>query len=824
MGKRVVAAVIGGLAAAGGLYGLTPGAKADPTFQLQRIAGSDRYQTAGNINLTTYPSGEATVLLADGLAAHQPDALAASGLEGVNSEGVLLTDNTDNVPTNTLSALQSLKVKNIVVLGGYASVSQAQVAELQNDKYNVTTPYQGQTRYQTMEMIDYSISPSSVGTDSNGDPTAILASGDNNHYVDALSAGALAYAKKFPIILTNSQGPDLSPEAQAVIGKLGIKHLIVVGGTASIPSSEYSPKPSGVTTVDVEAGNDRSQTSSVLSDFAISKGWLANTNMDVARGDDGSDALAGSSFGGVKGFPTLVTNSTSDAGSATSFANEHQTTLTGTSYVFGGTAAVTDSQMQSIQQAAGSNPAPAGTISPTSSQVVTAVASNSFAQGGFTYTYKSGDTYQIQKPSSSPTSSSPSCQSDTYADFQARLSKGDQVTGNYQPSQTSTFCLVDQAPHPPASPTATSNPNNSQGGVVISWTAPSTAATDGVSEYIVWRDTASGSSSVLGGTTYSCPNAAYTTAPGSSPQNTPDQVANSWTQVTTVPASSSNTNYSIVDTSEPYTSSTPDFCYAVSSASPSGAGPVQIGTAAPANPASGSATPGAVAATQGTGSAPTISSVTTQGWTIAVNYNETINPSTVDTGDFAITMPTPVTPTATNAAGSVVYIDLGQQIPVGMTPKVTVQKSSSDSNTVCAASSTSACEAVGDSATSSPATQPGPAPSMTIQSASSSNQTIVLKYAPFAIDCGTVTSKDFTASSSGVGLQVQSAGCSDQSGTASPAGTQTSEYVVVKASPFLPSQSVTVTASGTDPDGNTVIYSPNGSEQAPGNTSTATSS
>src|SRR5579884_1660842 len=571
---RLTGAVALLLTLSGAVAMMPTAASATASFTLQRIAGSDRYATAGAVDQAAFPSGEPTALLADGVPGHQSDALSAAGVEGSYGLGVLLTDNTNTVPSSTTAALQANKVSKIVVLGGTGAVSQAQISALQSAGYQVSTPYQGTTRYQTMKMVDESMG--GAGTDGSGNPTAILASGENKHLVDALAAGGLAYSRKFPIILTNSSGPGLQPEAQQVISDMGIKHLIVVGGTASIPASEYTPPPSGVTTVDVEAGGDRSATSKVLADYGIQKGWLANTNLTVARGDDGADALAGAALAGVKGWPTVVTNSPTDAGSTTAFATEHQSTLAGTSYVFGGTSAVPDSQMSAIQaagQGPGSKPASAGTFGTAAgtTPVVDSESSSTFTEGGLAYTYGPSDTYQIVQQSSSPGGSA-SCVSDTFSDFQARLSNGDSVSGNYQPGKTSTFCLNDVAPHPPSSVTTTSN--STTGGVTVTWSAPSTAGTDNVTGYTVWRAPAT-PSSIPGGSD-TCP-AAYSTAPGSSPQNTPPSPYKAVASDVGGSGSGGSTSYN--DTA---TVTGSDYCYAVSSESPNAAGGTQVGTAQPA--------------------------------------------------------------------------------------------------------------------------------------------------------------------------------------------------------------------------------------------------
>jgi putative cell wall-binding protein len=324
---------IAGVTAFGTLSGLAvQAASAAPTGN--NMAGADRYATAGNLNAAKFPTGVGTVLLADaipgtpgsGAGGHQSDALAVSGYAGLNKYGLLLTDNTNTVPANTMSALASLKVKNIIAVGGSASVSPAQVTQLTGAGYTVTQPFAGADRYATMQMVDNSFTPATVGKDPSGNPTAILASGDYAHLVDALASGGLAYAKKFPVILTPTGSSTLGSQAQSEITNLGIKHLIVVGGTASIPASQYTPNPSGVTTVDVFSGADRSATSRALEKAEVATYGATTTKLAVAAGatnvgsttqtqNDGADALSAAPYNGD--FEALcVTNSPSDAGSA----------------------------------------------------------------------------------------------------------------------------------------------------------------------------------------------------------------------------------------------------------------------------------------------------------------------------------------------------------------------------------------------------------------------------------------------------------------------------------------------------------------------------
>jgi putative cell wall-binding protein len=317
-------------------------AHATSSFTPTDVYGANRYQSAAMSNEKAFPSGVSEVVLADGLPGHQGDALAASGYAGVNGYGILLTDNTNTVPADTMTALSTLKVKTIQPVGGTAAISSAQLAQLAAAGYTVKPSLAGATSLGTMEAIDDSIPPSSVGTSSSGLPTAFLASVDANHLVDALSAGGGAYALKFPVITTETTSSTLSPEAQQVITALGIKKLIVLGGTASVPASQYSPNPTGVTTEDTSAttGADRSTTSTLLATDLSKNYGFDNplTSMILAAGatyvgsgpaiqNDGADALADAPLGGITKSVTIVTNGPTDIGQAGNFATANASTL-----------------------------------------------------------------------------------------------------------------------------------------------------------------------------------------------------------------------------------------------------------------------------------------------------------------------------------------------------------------------------------------------------------------------------------------------------------------------------------------------------------------
>jgi len=388
--KRAGVGVIAGLSATLGLSVLAVAAHADSTFGFNRQSGADRYGTACQIATARYnPQGTgsiATVLLADGLPGHQSDPLASPILEQAKGAPILLTDNTNTVPSNTMTCLSTNKVKNIIVIGGTNAVSSAQVTALQQAGYTVdNTTYAGTDRYDTARRIDET---PGVGAATTG----ILASGDDNHLVDALGAGPLSYALKFPILVTTSTGCTIPAATQDVITKLGITKYIVVGGTAAIPACQYSGKNADTSAT---TGANRAATAELLAKDEVANYGGSNQFMGLAAGatyvgntttvqNDGADALASASLVGnapawaannavaspptgsnVGSFiPLLVSNNPTDCAAAADFASSEKATLHGNSPLFGGQSPMPAACVNSVITAGGGTaPGSAGTVS-----------------------------------------------------------------------------------------------------------------------------------------------------------------------------------------------------------------------------------------------------------------------------------------------------------------------------------------------------------------------------------------------------------------------------------------------------------------------------
>ncbi|HZQ83433.1 MAG TPA: cell wall-binding repeat-containing protein [Acidimicrobiales bacterium] len=345
---RVLAAAVG-LSLVGSVLAVyLPAAPTSATaaFAMGRLGGADRYATSALVAERAFAVAP-TVILATGT--NYPDALAASYLAGNIIAPILLTTPDLPLSPSTTAALGVLGTRNLILVGGTSAISAAEQATL-SQTYSVTR-VSGATRYDTMAAVDQY--PGTSVSVFQGLRTAFLATGRD--FPDAVGAGPIAYAKKFPIILTDSA--TLSSQAVATLTALGIQQVIILGGMSAIlPAVEAAVNGMGITTLVRFAGADRSDTSAKLADYAIANLGFKSTVVNLASGDEalgGADALSAGPLGGSEDpVVTLVTLSVSGLGSAVGFATEHALTLTN-GLAIGSSAALSDALLGQFSAAAG---------------------------------------------------------------------------------------------------------------------------------------------------------------------------------------------------------------------------------------------------------------------------------------------------------------------------------------------------------------------------------------------------------------------------------------------------------------------------------------
>ena len=331
----------GGGGGGGGSTPTTPGPSTS-TGTTSRIYGSTSDATAAYelehqfvFSTGKCPATGAVVLATD---ATYADALSSAYLARYLGTGTLLTPPTSLSPV-TLTAIHEEGITKVYVVGGPLAISTAVVGELEATPADScgggstgsadiqVTRIWGATQYTTAEKIARTPPASNVGTaafsgaygglnSAGGDgryndtagqgsaapsvatalSTAILATGKG--FQDAMSASTMAYAERFPILLTTPSA--LSSQTSAAIGALGIRQVVVMGGQLAVSNSVIASLENLGLSVLRVAGATCSGTSVELAGFEAATtaggeglGWRGTGALTVARGNGFTDGLAG---------------------------------------------------------------------------------------------------------------------------------------------------------------------------------------------------------------------------------------------------------------------------------------------------------------------------------------------------------------------------------------------------------------------------------------------------------------------------------------------------------------------------------------------------
>ncbi|MFB2586953.1 cell wall-binding repeat-containing protein [Herbiconiux liukaitaii] len=249
----------------------------EPTIEVDRIAGADRYEVAVNTSKAGFPDGSNTVYVASG--AVFPDALSAAPAATVAGAPILLTTTAD-LPAGVAAEIKRLGASKIVIVGGTSTVSANVEASLK--KLGAVTRIGGADRYEASRNIAKAAFP-------DGAPTAVLAAGTT--FADALSAGA-AIDGEGPVILVNGAASTLDAATKNLLADLDVKSIAIAGGEASVSAGIQTDAVKIATTVRL-GGVDRYEASRSINDHFFSEA----DHVLLATGLKFSDALSGSAYG-----------------------------------------------------------------------------------------------------------------------------------------------------------------------------------------------------------------------------------------------------------------------------------------------------------------------------------------------------------------------------------------------------------------------------------------------------------------------------------------------------------------------------------------------
>lgn len=337
---RLLARAVASVAVVLSLHAPSPAA-ATPTFELERVAGNDRYATAAALALEGWTSSTSAVIATGD---SFPDALAGSFIAGYINAPILLVRRTE-VPAATRDALTELGVTEVALLGGPAAISDEVEASLDEgpDAGLDVVRLAGSDRFATAANIALAVNPADIG-ELNGMRTAFLANGYT--YADALAAGPLANAARLPVLLTGSAG--LGSPARTALERLQIEHVVIVGGDAAISPGTVEELDALDISSERLAGQDRFATAAAVADFAIDELEFVPDHVDLAKGVDPADArqgfadaLAGAPLSARERAPILLTHPTELSAATRAWLEARAATLAD-GHVFGAVGAVSD--------------------------------------------------------------------------------------------------------------------------------------------------------------------------------------------------------------------------------------------------------------------------------------------------------------------------------------------------------------------------------------------------------------------------------------------------------------------------------------------------
>ncbi|MCM3653247.1 cell wall-binding repeat-containing protein [Metabacillus litoralis] len=252
---------------------------------MERIAGSDRFETAVSLSKNGWEESEVAVLATGH---NYPDALSATPLAYRYNAPLLLTD-TNKVPATVKEELERLNVSKVVVIGGTSVITPNVEKELKSLGIKTITRISGKDRFETSVKIAEELGEVFGAVVANG-----------NGYADALSIAPIASTLEMPILLTNK---DKVPDSiRDYVKSSAIEVSYVIGGEQAVSNKAAELFPN----YERLSGKTRYETNSMVIDYFSDT--LDMSTPFIATGENYPDALSGSALAAVYGSPLILTN------------------------------------------------------------------------------------------------------------------------------------------------------------------------------------------------------------------------------------------------------------------------------------------------------------------------------------------------------------------------------------------------------------------------------------------------------------------------------------------------------------------------------------
>ncbi|WML32605.1 cell wall-binding repeat-containing protein [Clostridium sp. OS1-26] len=249
---------------------------------IKRLSGADRYATSAAVALSGWTQSNFAILASG---ENFPDAISAAPLAKKYDAPILLSE-ANSIPAETLNAIQQLKVKNIIIIGGTGSISAAVEKQLASSGIAVTRIF-GQDRYETCIKIAEQL-----------DNVTEIAVVTGESFPDALSISPIAVKRNMPIILVSHN--EIPSVVKDYINSHKLTTTYVIGSGTSLNNAVLK----GLSNIELVTGADKYQINlNIIDKF---KSDLNLGTVYVASGEGFADALSGSILAGKNSSPLLL--------------------------------------------------------------------------------------------------------------------------------------------------------------------------------------------------------------------------------------------------------------------------------------------------------------------------------------------------------------------------------------------------------------------------------------------------------------------------------------------------------------------------------------
>lgn len=241
-------------------------------YNVKRIQGMHRYETAASIAASAFTKSDRAVLVSG---SNFADALSAGNL--ADYAPIFLFEKTDMMQ-RAINTMRSLDVREVVIIGGEKSVPKSAEEKLKEKNFKVIR-IAGRNRYETSTKLAKQLKAKNKDN-------VVLANGEK--FADALSAAPYAVQKKQTLVLTDGKTLPKDVKAQDV--------KTIIGG-------EKSVNIKGLNKAQRISGKDRYETS-----LEVLKHMNKTQSAVIADGRDYPDALAAAPYAVKKNTGILLSN------------------------------------------------------------------------------------------------------------------------------------------------------------------------------------------------------------------------------------------------------------------------------------------------------------------------------------------------------------------------------------------------------------------------------------------------------------------------------------------------------------------------------------